>query len=77
MDIELYKEVIYRIGSNGTNLIVNLTTREAGRFIPNDKNPSVTSPSSTLCHPELHVAYVKELKPEICTLDFNTMNSGI
>ena len=76
MDIELYKEVVDRIGSSGADLIINLTTGEGGRFIPNDDDPRVAAPGSTLCHPELRVAHVKELKPEICTLDFNTMNSG-
>ena len=76
MDIGLYKEVVDRIGESGSDLIINLTTGEGGRFIPTDDNPRVAAPGSTLCRPELRVAHVKELKPEICTLDFNTMNSG-
>ena len=76
MDICLYKEVVDRIGESGSDLIVNLTTGEGGRFIPTDDDPRVAAPGSTLCRPELRVAHVKELKPEICTLDFNTMNSG-
>lgn len=76
MDIGLYKEVVDRIGESGSDLIINLTTGEGGRFIPTDDDPRVAAPGSTLCRPELRVAHVKELKPEICTLDFNTMNSG-
>ena len=76
MDINLYKEVVDRIGSSGADVILNLTTGEGGRFIPSDDDPRVAAPGSTLCRPELRVAHVKELKPEICTLDFNTMNSG-
>ena len=76
MDMGLYKEVVDRIGESGSDLIINLTTGEGGRFIPTDDNPRVAAPGSTLCRPELRVAHVKELKPEICTLDFNTMNSG-
>ena len=76
MDIGHYKEVVDRIGSSGSDLIINLTTGEGGRFIPTDDDPRIAAPGSTLCRPELRVAHVKELKPEICTLDFNTMNSG-
>jgi uncharacterized protein (DUF849 family) len=76
MDIELYKEVVDRIGSSGTELIVNLTTGEGGRYIPTDNDPRIAASGSTLCHPELRVSHVKGFKPAICTLDFNTMNSG-
>lgn len=76
MDINLYREVVDRIGSSGADLIINLTTGEGGRYIPTPGNPSVAAPGSTLCRPELRVAHVKELQPEICTLDFNTMVSG-
>ncbi len=76
MDINLYREVVDRIGSSGADVIINLTTGEGGRFIPTPGNPQVAAPGPTLCRPELRVAHVKELKPEICTLDFNTMVSG-
>jgi hypothetical protein len=33
-------------------------------------------PGSTLMRPELRVAHVERLRPEVCTLDFNTMYSG-
>ena len=76
MDINLYKEVIDRIRDSGSDVIINLTTGEGGRFIPSEDEPRVAGPGTTLCHPKLRVEHVKQLKPEICTLDFNTMVNG-
>ncbi len=76
MDINLYKEVIDRIRDSGSDVIINLTTGEGGRFIPSDDEPRVAGPGTTLCHPKLRVEHVKQLTPEICTLDFNTMVNG-
>jgi uncharacterized protein (DUF849 family) len=36
----------------------------------------VAAPGSTLTLPENRVAHVVAIKPDICSLDFNTMNSG-
>lgn len=76
MDIALYKEIVERIRAVNSDVIINLTTGEGGRFVPGEDEPSVAGPGTTLCRPELRVAHVKELRPDICTLDFNTMNSG-
>lgn len=76
MDIKLYKEVIDRIRDAGSDVIINLTTGEGGRFIPSQDEPRVAGPGTTLCRPELRVEHVKQLKPEICTLDLNTMVNG-
>jgi len=76
MDVELYHEVIDRIRRADRELIVNLTTGPGGRFIPSDDNPRVAAPGSTLLPPLARVEHIKLLKPDICSLDLNTMNSG-
>lgn len=76
MDIALYRELVERIRERSMSVIVNLTTGEGGRFIPSEEDPKVAAPDSTLCAPERRVAHVEELRPELCTLDFNTMWSG-
>ncbi|MEX0343307.1 MAG: 3-keto-5-aminohexanoate cleavage protein [Rhizobiaceae bacterium] len=73
MDIDLYREVVDRIRDAGSDIIINLTTGEGQRFVPSEDDPKVAGPGTTLAHPKLRAAHVKELKPEICTLDFNTM----
>jgi len=76
MRLEHYREVIDRIRSRNEELILNLTTGPGGRFVPSIEDPKVAGPGTTLLPPEKRVAHVAELRPEICTLDLNTMNSG-
>ena len=76
MDLTLYRELVDRIRSENSEVLLNLTTGEGGRFIPSDDDPRVAAPGSTLCTPERRVAHIEALLPDICTLDFNTMWSG-
>ncbi|MGX9961977.1 3-keto-5-aminohexanoate cleavage protein [Roseomonas sp. F4] len=76
MEIPLYREVIDRIRSSGTDVVINLTTGPGGRFVPSLDNPRQAAAGSTLMSPEQRVAHIVELKPEIATLDLNTMWSG-
>jgi uncharacterized protein (DUF849 family) len=76
MRVDLYTEVVERIRAQNRDLIINLTTGEGGRFTPSEHDPKVAAPGSTLTLPENRVAHVVAIKPDICSLDFNTMNSG-
>lgn len=76
MDLALYRELVERIRAENDNVVLNLTTGEGGRFVPSRADPKVADAGSTLCGPEQRVAHVEELRPDICTLDFNTMWSG-
>ncbi|CAE6807779.1 BKACE family enzyme [Paraburkholderia haematera] len=76
MDVALYREVIERIRAVNADLIINLTTGPGGRFIPSDADPRVAAPGTTLLPPERRVEHILELRPDICSLDLNTMNSG-
>jgi uncharacterized protein (DUF849 family) len=76
MEFALYEEMVARIRDENTDVILNLTTGEGGRFVPTDDRPSVAADGTTLCAPEMRVSHVERLKPELCTLDLNTMWSG-
>lgn len=76
MDLALYRELVERIREKNEDVILNLTTGEGGRFVPSKEDPKIADAGSTLCTPEKRVAHAEALKPEICTLDFNTMWSG-
>lgn len=76
MELVHYREVVERIRERDQDLILNLTTGLGGRYIPSDEDPKVAAPGTTLAVPELRVAHVAALRPEICTLDLNTMVSG-
>lgn len=76
MALEHYQEVMTRIRAENTELVINLTTGPGGRFIPSADNPQLAAPGSTLMLPERRVEHIAALKPDIATLDLNTMNSG-
>lgn len=76
MDLALYAKVIELIRARNSALILNLTTGPGGRYVPSLDNPAVAGPGTTLLPPEKRVEHITALKPEICTLDLNTMNSG-
>ena len=76
MRLDLYREAVDRIRDSGSDLIINLTTGEGGRFAPSEDDPRVAGPGTTLVHPIRRVEHIVELKPDMCSLDFNTMNSG-
>ncbi|MCW0234181.1 MAG: 3-keto-5-aminohexanoate cleavage protein, partial [Ferrovibrio sp.] len=76
MEIDYYRDVIDRIRARNKPLIINLTTGPGGRFVPDADDPKVAGPGTTLTRPENRVAHIAQLKPDIATLDLNTMNSG-
>src|SRR6266481_7137834 len=76
MELAYYREVVERIRAKNSQLILNITTGPGGRFVPSADDPKVAAPGTTLMNPEKRVEHIAILKPEICTLDLNTMNSG-
>ncbi|HWW46913.1 MAG TPA: 3-keto-5-aminohexanoate cleavage protein [Xanthobacteraceae bacterium] len=76
MELEYYRDVVERIRAKNTQLILNITTGPGGRFVPSQDEPRVAAPGTTLIAPEKRVEHIAVLRPEICTLDLNTMNSG-
>ncbi|MGK6316916.1 3-keto-5-aminohexanoate cleavage protein [Neorhizobium sp. DT-125] len=76
MELEHYMEVVQRLRAADEDVIINLTTGPGGRFIPSDDDPSIAAPGTTLTRPERRVEHIVALRPEICSLDLNTMYSG-
>ncbi|SMF38845.1 Uncharacterized conserved protein, DUF849 family [Tistlia consotensis] len=76
MEIAHYREVYERIRAKNAELIVNLSTGEGGRFVPGEAEPRIAAEGTTLTTPQARVAHVVALRPDICSLDFNTMFSG-
>jgi uncharacterized protein (DUF849 family) len=76
MSLDHYSEVVQRIRARNPDLILNITTGPGGRFVPSHDDPKVAAPGTTLMVPEQRVEHITALRPDICTLDLNTMNSG-
>jgi uncharacterized protein (DUF849 family) len=73
---EYYVDVVQRIRARNPELILNITTGPGGRFVPSKDDPKVAAEGTTLLVPEKRVEHIAKLRPDICTLDLNTMNSG-
>ena len=71
-----YREVVERIRDKNSELILNLTTGPGGRFVPSKDDPKIAGPGTSAMHPLKRVEHIVELKPDIATLDLNTMWSG-
>ena len=76
MELDHYAEVMHLIKAQNKEFIVNLTTGPGGRYVPTEGDPKIFAPGTTLCDPLKRVEHVAALKPDICSLDLNTMNSG-
>jgi 3-dehydrocarnitine:acetyl-CoA trimethylamine transferase len=76
MELAHYREVVDRIRDKNTDLMINLTTGPGGRFVPSKDEPRVAGPGTSILHPLKRVEHIVELKPDIATLDLNTMWSG-
>jgi uncharacterized protein (DUF849 family) len=76
MEIAHYREVVDRIRDKNSDLIINLTTGPGGRFVPSKDDPRIAGPGTSILHPLKRIEHIVELKPDIATLDLNTMWSG-
>ena len=76
MSLDYYSEVVGRIRVHNPELILNITTGPGGRFVPSPDEPKIAAEGTTLMAPEKRVEHIAALRPDICTLDLNTMNSG-
>ncbi|WP_137701659.1 BKACE family enzyme [Marimonas lutisalis] len=76
MDVAHYREVVERIRDVTDELVINLTTGTGGRYQPSDHDPAVPGPKTNLLPAEKRVEHIVELKPDIATLDLNTMVFG-
>ena len=75
-DTNLFKEVVERIRDSETDVVINLTAGMGGDWVPSKENPSMPGPGTDMIGPEERLAHVKEIHPEICSLDCGTMNFG-
>ena len=75
--LELYKEVVDRVRSSETDVILNLTTGMGGDLdIGQGKNPLEFGPMTDMANVMERIANAEQFLPEICTLDCGTLNFG-
>jgi uncharacterized protein (DUF849 family) len=76
MDGAHYREVVERIRTSGSDVLINLTTGPGARFTHDENDPSKPGRDSVLKSPQDRVRHVVELKPDICSLDMGSLNMG-
>lgn len=76
METALYAEVVDRIREKNSELVINLTTGNGGRYDPSGPDPAVAGPRTNLLPPDERVQHILAIKPDIATLDLNTMVFG-
>ena len=76
MEPALYAEVVDRIKSSGSDVLINLTTGPGARFAPGADDPLRPGPGTTLKSAAERVRHVVGLRPDICSLDMGSMNMG-
>ena len=76
MDGRYYRETAKSIRESNTDVVLNLTTGPGGRFKPGIDDPLEPGEGTWFVSPHERVRHIVELKPEICSLDVATMNSG-
>ena len=76
MELAHYRETMERIRARNTALIINLTTGPGGRYHPSDDNPAIAGPRTNFLPPLKRVEHIVALRPDISTLDLNTMTFG-
>lgn len=76
MELAHYRETVERIRAKNDAVILNLTTGPGGRYHPSEHDPAVPGPRTNLLVPEKRAEHIVALKPDIATLDLNTMTFG-
>ncbi len=75
-DPELFKEVVDRVRSSDTDVVINLTAGMGGDWVPSEDDPAQPGPGTDMISAEERLTHVKENLPEICSLDCGTLNFG-
>jgi uncharacterized protein (DUF849 family) len=71
-----FREVVGRIRDSGIDIVLNLTCGMGGRLVLDDEDPSVMAAGTDMAKPLERMQHVRDLLPEICTLDCGSMNFG-
>ena len=74
--LELYEDTVDRIKKHNKDVIINLTTGPGAYWIPSKDNLRNGGDGSVMLGAGTRVKHIEELKPDICSIDFNTMHQA-
>ena len=76
-NVAYYREVMEKIRAKNTDVIINLTAGMGGDlYIGDGETPLKFGEGTDLVGPLERLLHIKELRPEICTLDCGSLNFG-
>lgn len=76
MDVELYRDTVDRIKKHNKDVLINLTTGPGAFYAPGRDNLANGTERSLLLGPQQRTKHIEFIKPDICSVDFNTMHQG-
>ena len=76
MDVDLYKDTVDRIKKHNKDVLINLTTGPGALYIPSKENLAQGDPRSLLLGATARVKHIQLIKPDLCSIDFNTMHQA-
>ncbi len=76
MDVEHYRDTVDRIKKHNRDVLINLTTGPGALYIPSRDKLSQGAPGSLLLHATERVKHIELIKPDLCSMDFNTMHQA-
>ncbi|MBW7922660.1 MAG: 3-keto-5-aminohexanoate cleavage protein [Rubellimicrobium sp.] len=76
-DPALYAEVVERLRAEGCPALINLTAGMGGKLVFGDGDPLDVAPETDLVDGATRLIHVEALRPDICSLDCGSYNSGL
>ena len=75
-DVALNREVVERVRESNIDVVVNLTAGMGGDLVVEDDDPNRHGVGTDLVDAITRLEHVEELRPEMCTLNCDSMNFG-
>lgn len=76
MDVELYRDTVDRVKKHNSDVLINLTTGPGARYVPDLSRLGTPAAGTMLRSAYQRTEHIKLIKPDLCSIDFNTMNQG-
>lgn len=73
-DSALYREIVDRVRSSGSDLVINLTCGHGAIFFPDPEREGHMLPDSDVVGTGDRFRHIEQCLPEICSLDLTTAN---
>jgi uncharacterized protein (DUF849 family) len=75
-DVELYRDTVDRIKQRNKDILINLTTGPGARFVPDLARLGNAASGTLLLNAYKRTEHIRLIKPDLCSIDFNTMNQA-